>query len=92
MRTINGDGFTLILPEEIGKIEIKKISKMVSGNTAVLTITPADEFFLRTFGHKPKAKERIQFQIVCSLEYVDIITKGVGIPITEDPYVSPARG
>ncbi len=91
MKTINGNGFTLIIPEPIGKIEIRKISKMVSGQSAVLTITPTDEFFERAFGHKPKAKEKIQFQIVCSLEYVDIITKGVGIPITEDPDVSSQR-
>ena len=91
MKTIKGDGFVITMPETIGRIEVKKISKMVSGETAVLTITPADEFFARAFGHKPNSKERIQFQIVCSLDCVDLITKGVGIPITEDSNVPPAR-
>jgi hypothetical protein len=90
-KVIEGDGFTLVLSEKLGKIEVKKISKVIDGAAVILVITPADEFFERAFGHKPRLKEKIRFQIVCSAESADLITKGIGIPISEDSNVSSAR-
>lgn len=92
MPKIEGNGFVLTIPDKIGKIEVKKISKYVVNTTAVLTITPSDDFFKRAFGHNPGPKHRIQFNIVCSSEYADSITKAIGIPLTEEePIVPPSR-
>ena len=90
MAKIEGNGFTLVTPEKIGRIEVKKISKFVTNDTAVLTIVPSDEFFKRAFGHNPGPKKRIQFNIVCSRDCADSITKAIGIPLTEEPEIVPS--
>jgi len=93
MKKIEGNGFTLILPDGIGRIEVKKVSKFVVNNTAVLAITPSDEFYKRAFGRNPGPSHRIQFNIVCSADCADQITKAIGIPLAEEETLVPtARG
>jgi hypothetical protein len=49
-KVIEGDGFTLVLSEKLGKIEVKKISKVIDGAAVILVITPA--------GNQPLPKGR----------------------------------